>query len=78
MWWVVKPMPRRLYFRESTRTLYVGGRAGARDGLQSAKNLVPTEFDPRNVQRLASRYTDYIVQVHDYFAKNCNKYIFSI
>ena len=29
-----------------------------------AANLAPSEFDPRTVQTVASRYTDYAIQTH--------------
>jgi len=48
----------------------VGGWVGPRASLQSAKNLILTEFDPRKLERLASRYTGYDIPVHVYLAKN--------
>jgi hypothetical protein len=41
--------------------------AGPAPGLVWAgvENLAPTGFDPRTVQPLASRYTDYAIPTHD-------------
>jgi hypothetical protein len=42
------------------RTNFTGGCVGPRAGLdRCAKSRPPQGFDPRNVQPVASRYTDY-------------------
>jgi hypothetical protein len=52
--------PAALYPRERPSTLCTGGWLGPRAGLDRwGKSRPPPGFDPRTVQPVASRYTDY-------------------
>ena len=52
--------PAVLYPRERPGTHCTGGWVGPRAGLDSCgKSRPPLGFDPRTVQPIASRYTDY-------------------
>jgi len=49
-----------VYPRERPGTHSTGGWVGPSAGLQTgAEYLAPTTFDPRSVQPVATRYTDY-------------------
>jgi len=55
--------PAALYPRERTGTHCTGGWLGPRAGLEMCGKSRPSpEFDPRTVQPVASRYTDYTTQ----------------
>jgi len=52
--------PAALYPRERPGIHCIGGWVGLRDGLDRwGKSRPQLEFDPRTVQNVASRYTDY-------------------
>ena len=52
--------PAAFYPRERPGTHFTGGWVGPRAGLDSCvKSRPPTGFDPRTVQHIASRCTDY-------------------
>jgi hypothetical protein len=60
MGWVVKATPRPLHAREIPGTYCIGGWMGPRTGLERCgKDRPPPGFDPRTVQPVASRYTDW-------------------
>jgi len=51
-----------LYPRERPGTHYVGGWVGLRSGLDRyEKSRLPQGFDPRTIQPVASRYTNYAI-----------------
>ena len=57
--WVVNATPRPLYPRERPGTHCIGGWVGPRADLDGyGKSRPPPGIDPRNVQPVASRYTD--------------------
>jgi len=57
---VVNATPRPLYPRERPGTHFIRGRVALRAGLnRSGKSRPPPGFDPRTVQAVASRYTDW-------------------
>ena len=56
---VVNTTPRRRYPRESPGTHCIGSWVGPNAGLDGQKISPPPGFDPRNVQPVASRYTDW-------------------
>ena len=57
---VQRHAPDALYPRDRPVTHCTGGRAGPRSGLDKCGNFrLPPGFDPRTVQPVASRYTDY-------------------
>jgi hypothetical protein len=61
--WVVSTTPRPLYPRERPITLCIGGWVGSRAGLDVCEKSRPHWdffFDPRTVQPVASRYTDWV------------------
>ena len=59
MGWADNATTRPLYARERPGTHCIGGSVGPRGVWTGAENLAPTPgFDPRNVQPVASRYTD--------------------
>jgi hypothetical protein len=59
MGWVVNATPRLIYPRERTGTHYIGGWVGPTAGLDGfGKSRPPPGFDPRTIQRVASRYND--------------------
>ena len=60
-WWVVNATPRPLYPRERPGTHCIGGWVGHRAGVDGCGKSCPPPppgFNPRNVQPVASRYTD--------------------
>ena len=58
MGWVVNAVPRSLYPWKRPGIHYMGGSVGPRAGLDECG------FDPRTVQPVASRYTDWAIPVH--------------
>jgi hypothetical protein len=63
MEWVVNATPLPLYSRERPGTHCVGGWVRVGAGLdRCGKSRVPPGFDPRTVQPVASRYTDYEIK----------------
>jgi hypothetical protein len=59
---VVNATLRPIYSLERPGTHYIGGWVGLRAGLEMyGKSRPPPGFDPRTVQLLASRYTDYAI-----------------
>jgi hypothetical protein len=67
MVWVVNATPRPLYHRERPGTHCIGGWVGTRSGLEGCgKSRPPPGFDPRTVQPVASRYTDWAIPVPIY------------
>jgi hypothetical protein len=62
MRWVVNATPRPLYPRERPSSHCTGPQARF---LQGRKTSPPPGFDPRTVQPVASRYTDYAIPVHE-------------
>jgi hypothetical protein len=62
MVWVVNATLRPLYPRERPGTHCIGGWVGPRTGLDGCgKTCPPLGFDPRTVQVVASRYTDWAI-----------------
>ena len=62
---VVSTTPRQLYPRERPGTHCVGGWIDPRVGLDGCgKSRPPSGFDPRTVQPVASRYTDWAIPVY--------------
>jgi hypothetical protein len=61
MGWVVNATPRPLYPREWPGTYCIGGWVGPRAGLDECENFAPPGYDPRSVQSVASRYTEYAI-----------------
>ena len=60
--WGVSTMPRPLYPRERPDTHCTGGWVGPRAGLDGCGKISPPPgFDPRTVQPVASRYTDWAI-----------------
>jgi len=51
--------PAALYPRERPGTYFTGGWVGPRAGLDGRKISSPPGFDPRNVQPVVIRYTDW-------------------
>ena len=65
MGWVINATPRSLYPRERPGTLCIGELVGPRAGLDwCGKSRLPSGFDPRTVQPVASRYTDWNITAH--------------
>ena len=63
--WVVSATPRPLYPRERIGTHCTGCWVDPRAGLDGCgKSRPPPEFDPRTVQPVASRYTDWAIPAH--------------
>jgi hypothetical protein len=56
--WVVSITLRSTYRRERPGT-YAGGLVGLQAGPDGTKNFAPSEFDPRLVHPIASRYIDW-------------------
>jgi hypothetical protein len=57
-----------LYFRERPGTHCIGGWVGLRAGLdRCGKSRLLPRFDPRTVQPVASRYTDYAIVMYGYY-----------
>ena len=66
MGWVANATPRPLYPRKRPGTHCIGGWVGPRASLNTrGKSLPPPGFDPRTVQSVASRYTDWAIQAYD-------------
>jgi len=62
---VINATPRPLYSRERPGTHYLGGWVGPRAGVDGrGKSRHPPGFDPRTVQLVLSRYTDYTTPAH--------------
>jgi len=62
MGWMINARPRPLYPRERPGTHCIGGWVGPRAGLDDCgKSRSPPGFDPRTVQPVASRYTDWAI-----------------
>ena len=62
---VVDATPRPLYPRERPGTHCIGGWLGPRAGLDRCGKSRPLPgFDPRTVQPVASRYTDWDIPAH--------------
>jgi hypothetical protein len=59
MGWIVNATPRPLYPGERPGTQCIWVWVGPRAGLDGAENLAPPGFDPRTVQPVASRFTDW-------------------
>jgi len=60
MGWVINATPRPVYHRERPGNHYTGGWVGLRAGLDGrGESRLPHGFDPRTVQTVASRYTDW-------------------
>ena len=60
MGWVVNVTPRLLYPRDVPGTHCIGGWVGPRAGLNRwGRSPPPRGFDPRTIQPVASRYTDW-------------------
>jgi hypothetical protein len=65
MGWVVNATPRPLYPRERPYIYCIGGWAGPRAGLDRCGKSRPSpEFNPRTIQPVASRYTDWAISAH--------------
>ena len=66
MGWVVNATPRPLYPLERPGTHCIGGWVGPRADLDGCGKTHPTApgFDPRTVQSVASRYTDWSIPSH--------------
>ena len=58
------PRSGRLYPRERPGTHFRGGWVGPRAGLEGRKISLPAGFDPRTVQPVVSRYTDWAIAAH--------------
>ena len=58
---------RPLYPRERPVTHCIGGWVGPRAVLDGCKNLASPGCDPRTVQPIASRYTDYAIPALQHF-----------
>ena len=56
---MVNVTPQPFYPRERPGTHCTGGRMRSMPGLDISENLAPPGFDPRNVQPVGSRYTDW-------------------
>jgi hypothetical protein len=65
MGWVINATPRQLYPWERSGTHCMGDCTGPRADLDGCGNSRhPLGFDPRTVQPVTSRYTDYAVPAH--------------
>ena len=56
--------PAALSPRKSPETHITGGWVGLGAGMDGTKISLPKNFDPRTVQPIASRYTDYAIPTH--------------
>jgi hypothetical protein len=64
MEWVVNATPRPLYPRERLGTHHIGGKVGPQGGSERVRKVSTLPgFDPRTVQPVTSRYTDWVIQV---------------
>jgi hypothetical protein len=71
--WVVSTTPRPLYPRERPGTHCTGDWMGPKAGLDVCeKSRPPPGFDPRTVQPVASRYTDWAIPALCVFLPNGN------
>ena len=69
MGWVFNATTRPLYPGKQTRNLLDRRLSGHKGGSKRVRKISPPPgFDPRTVQPLASRYTDYVIPAHIY---NC-------
>jgi hypothetical protein len=60
--WIVNATLRLLYPRDRPGTHCRGGWIDLKDGLEWVRKISPTPgFDPRTVQSVASRYTDWVI-----------------
>ena len=51
--------------RKGPGTHFIGGWVGPTNGLDGCKKSHPPPgFDPRTIQPVASRYTDYVIPAH--------------
>jgi hypothetical protein len=74
--WVVSTTPRPLYPQERPGIHCTGGWVGPRAGLDVCeKSHPPPGFDPRTVQPVASRYTDWAIPAPIFY---CSSQIFKI
>jgi hypothetical protein len=65
MVWVVNAKPQPLYSQERPGTHCIGGWVGLRAVLDRCRKSRPTPgFDPRLVQPVAIRYTDYAIPAY--------------
>jgi len=64
MGWVVNATSQSIYPREILGTHCIGGRMSQARFGRVRKISPPTGFDPRTVQTVASRYTDYTISAH--------------
>ena len=63
--WVISNTPQPLYPPERPCTHFTGGWVDPRAGLEGCgKSCPPPGFDPRTVQPVASRYTDWAIAAH--------------
>jgi hypothetical protein len=66
MGWVVSATPRPLYSWERPGTHFIEGWVGPRVGLDRCGKSHPLpKFDCRNLQAVASRYTDLTISAHN-------------
>jgi len=73
---VVKATKRPIYPRERPGTQCIRGWMDPRAGLEwCGKSRPPPGFDPRNVQPVASPYTDYAIPAHVF--EICGKILYS-
>jgi hypothetical protein len=67
MGWVVNVTLRPLYPRERASTQYIGGWVGPRTGLEEYGKPRPhRDLDPRTVQPVVIRYTDWAITISTY------------
>jgi hypothetical protein len=76
--WVVNATPRPLYPRETPGTYRMGGWVGPRAGVDGCGKFhsLPPGLDPRPVQVVVSRYTDWAIPAHVLDDKQMQKEIF--
>ena len=55
-------------------THFTGDWVGPSAGLYLCENLAPPEFDPRNVQTVWSRHTDWTILAHPFIKIICYNY----
>ena len=67
MGWAGNATPLSLYHQERPSTKCIEGWTVSRPALdRCGKSRLPPEFDPRTVQPVVSRYTDYAIPAQDY------------
>jgi hypothetical protein len=72
MEWVVNATPRPLYPREKDPVpILREGRCAPGPIWTGAEDLAPPGFDPRTVQPVANRYTDYAIPAHTKLGRLC-------